>query len=173
MIRSLTASVVAGAALAVTIAAVPASAAPCTSQNAGWRYKGVTKQSIPLSQVGGTYSNYNGTRTTADMTLTSTTSGTVGMAVSMSASAEIKTAILGGVKAELGVSVSASMTATSSNTSRITVPAQRTGNGAYGVYRLKASGHLYRVDSCGRVLEDRGTVTSLSPKSIGWRTWIS
>jgi hypothetical protein len=163
----------ASAIVPVVGSAAPAHALWCVDATPGWYYSNVTKVATPLWQVGPTHSNYNGTPYPADMTLTSTLSGTVGISASISLSTELKVAILGGVKGEVSASVSMSLTATASNSFRITVPAHHYGNGKYGVFRFKTTGLLHRLDPCGRVLESKGYVTAYTPNRIGWYAWIS
>jgi hypothetical protein len=182
MVRRLIIKLAALAVLALSLTALtPAAFAASLSQDTvspraqvcdeGWVFDSIVKIATILAQVGPTYRDYNGTSAMADMTLTSTVSGTVGVSTTIGAEANAGV-IVANVKTSLSVNVSISITATVSNTFRISVPAHKAGYGNYGVFRIETSGHYYyRTSSC-KASPDDGTITAYSPWYVGWNTWI-
>lgn len=124
-----------------------------------------------LIKVGPTYSNYNGTGSSASMTLTNSVSGTVSVTYSGSSnvSGSVKLVTLG---ATFGISAQASITATVGNSITITVPAGKTGNGDYGVWRAYVTGkEVYYLNNCTSGGSSASNVWA--PYRVAWNTWIS
>jgi hypothetical protein len=76
------------------------------------------------------------------------------------------------ISATYGISASASMSTTLGNSIAITVPAHKTGNGDYGVWRAYVSGvERWYTTTCA-ITQTKST-TVYSPYRRGWNTWIS
>jgi hypothetical protein len=140
----------------------------------GWHYTNVAVGSSSMVVTNGPYKNYNGTRYNQTHTFTSTTSVTVGVGLSVEAKASWG-AIVASAEVTAKVDLSASLTATISNSVTMTVPPYTYANARYGVWRIYTTGHLYHqyFDTYCRTDVDYGTVVARVPRSVGWYTWLS
>lgn len=137
----------------------------------GWRYQALQRTSSSLVKIGPTHSSRNGTGSSASMTLTSTVSGTVGAAWtgSTNVSGSVKLASISGT---FGINAQASVTATVGNSITITVPAGKTGNGDYGIWKTYVTGkEVYYLNNCTSGASSATNVWA--PYRVGWNTWIS
>jgi hypothetical protein len=93
--------------------------------------------------------------------------------VSVTASAGVSgdlSAIVAEVKADLGLSVSYTITVSGSQAVSVPVPPHATVYGQYSVVRVKTSGHLYyREKTCE--IADYGTVLARTPWYETWHLW--
>lgn len=119
--------------------------------------------------VGATNSNYNGTSRTARSTFTSEVTGTVGVSVSgtLKTSASVMVAT---IEETFNVNLSLSLTAKAGNSISVDTPAHTTSNAKYGVYRLKTVGKSYTLYS-NCTTSAKTTVTTYTPKRVGWYLW--
>ncbi len=131
-------------------------------------YASISNKGQTHFRLGPGYQNYNGTSSTATVTLTATVGGTVSW--SASTSLAVKGSVLV-VEAEgtLGLNLSTSLTASVTNSIRVTARAKTTVYGDYGVWRQKVYGNygiLY--PSCN---SQSAWVTSYLPARVGWNVW--
>lgn len=139
--------------------------------SAGWYYRTTSRGADQHAKVGPTQSDYNGTATSAVMTLTATKSGKVSSTVTGGGSVDLSVE-LATVKHDYSISVTASTTVTLGNEIQITVPAHKTGNGDYGAWRAYVKGVEEYFNANCAVTKSSATVL-YSPYRVGWRTWIS
>lgn len=149
----------------------PTDVHPNSLCSAGWYYRITSRGADTHSKVGPTQSDYNGTSTTAKMTLEASASGTVTSTVSGGGHITLN-AKLAEVEDTYNIAVTSSVTVKLGNTIQINVPAHKTGNGDYGAWRAYVNGvEEYYSATCAVT---NSSATSLhSPYKIGWRTWIS
>ncbi|WP_104817844.1 hypothetical protein [Kitasatospora sp. MMS16-BH015] len=131
-------------------------------------YDGISNQGRTLFGVGPTQANYNGTSHDATSTFSAQISGTVGMTINASVSADAGI-VLARASASTGVSLSASLTASLGNSTTVTTSPGRTAYATYGVWRLQTYGtyHVNRED-CSSTATG---LTAFSPWYVGWNTW--
>jgi len=113
--------------------------------------------------------NGNNTGQDATTTLTAEKSATVTVSADAGVDADLG-AIVEGVKVQLQVTVSKSVTASIGDSTTITIPDGKTGYGDYGVFVELASGHLYSPN-CG--VEYGSHVLSRTPIAEGWCVWVT
>ncbi|MCL1840524.1 MAG: hypothetical protein FWF75_02080 [Propionibacteriaceae bacterium] len=136
-----------------------------------WTYTSTSRGTDQHSQVGPTQSNHNGTSSPATDTFTATASGTVSATISGNANVSANV-IFGSISASFGISVQASITASLGNSTQVIVPAGKTGNAAYGVWRAYTTG-TEQLTNNACVVTQSHSVTAYSPYKVGWNTWIS
>lgn len=137
----------------------------------GWRYVSTSRGGDVHYRVGPTQSNYNGTSSPANLHFTSSVSGTVQVGVSGSTNvgASVK---LASISATYGINAQASLTANVGVTFDIVVPAFKTGNGNFGVWRASVTGkENYYLSNC--TVADTKSTSVMAPYRVGWNTWIS
>lgn len=183
--RSLTAALTIALALLGGVVAAPAQAATFTDSvttassppstdslcSAGWYFRNTGRGANSHSKVGNTQSNYNGTGSSALMTLTATTSGTASTTVSGSQNIGLSVEVAS-IANTYGISATVSKTVTLGNQFQITVPAYKTGNGNYGAWRAYTTGvEEYNTAACA--VTSTVNKTFYTPYQVGWNTWIS
>ena len=143
---------------------------PCTP---GWQYDVITNYgSVHDANSGPYFRNYNGGVGNAVMTVTSTTSGSVGVTVTVSGTFNIG-AIIAGAQVTTSVALTGTVHWSTGNSFTFYIPPRRYGNAIYGAWRLKTYGHYYYLsDHCG-VSSSQYLITYVPENASGWRTWIS
>lgn len=135
----------------------------------GWIFTPKAQYGNYHSQVGPALYNRNDTSQTANSKFTSEVTGTVGIAVE--GSTEVQGGVfIASVKSSYKVSLSASLTAKMGNEISVSVPPRSGVYAAYGVWRLKVTGHNYYLDSICRTRNSTNPVV-YGPRYVGWRIW--
>lgn len=137
----------------------------------GWVYDSVSNQGRQMAQVFPTQADYNGTPYNETVTLSASTTATVGVTWSGGGSLD-GGVIVAGVQVSINASVTISISVSGTNTVQMTVPPYKTGYGQYGVWRQVAYGHYYYLTQRCGVGTDYGWRTTYSPWYVGWNTWI-
>ena len=138
----------------------------------GWIYDSVSDRGRQMYPTTVVYSDYNGTPYNATATFSATTAGWATLTTTIGGSADANV-IVAGVDVSLNISVAVTLYASTGNAIAITVPPYKTGNGQHGVWRKVAYGHYYYLMSNCAIGTDKGWVTSYSPWTVGWNTWLS
>ena len=145
----------------------------------GWMYD-ITSHPAPQISTGSsgqaveTKTNYNGTSTTAKMTVTSTVSTTVSEYVSgsISVSSGRVTAMFAKVKATINAGITKTRTDSSGNAMSFNVPAHSYGNGRYGSWREWVVGTSYYLsDHCTESNVMAGVTYKVPINAAGWCVW--
>jgi hypothetical protein len=162
------------AALALCFTPATASASTLKPDAAGcqasWVYDHITRVGAEYIGLGPTHSQYN----PYSYTITASWSSTVSASVSVTASAGVSgdlSAIVAEVKADLGLSVSYTITVSDTVGVSVPVPSHETVYGQYSVERVKTSGHLYYKDKTCEITDDYGTVLARTPWHATWHLW--
>lgn len=153
----------------------PASAAPSAVQpNIVCSYDesySPSSDSLNHAPISPTYYNENDTPYPASHTFSSSSTGTVSLTVS--ASATVKSGvILAGVEATFGVSVTGSLSITTSNSTTVSVPGNSHVYAAYGVWRYSTPGTYYKTALTAGCSSTAFSASANSPSYIGWHLWV-
>lgn len=172
-IKTLTAVIITAGLLAIG-SLTPAYATDAGTEgacNPGWYYRSTGRGADTHSQVGATQSDYNGTGSTALMTLTAQTSGSVSATISGGGNVGVSV-ILADIHSTYGINVQSTLTVTLGNQIQISIPAHMTGNGNYGAWRAYTTGvQEWYTSTCA--VTSSSSVTAHSPYRLGWNTWLS
>ena len=153
------------------VAAAPSDISPQSACSPGWYYRSISRGADTHSRVGPTQSDYNGTSTTAKMTLTATKSGTISTTVTGGGHVSLSVELVS-IESQYSIDVQNSVSVTLGNSIQINVPAHKTGNGDYGAWRAYIKGvEEYYTATCA--VTQTVAQTTYSPYRVGWRTWIS
>lgn len=142
--------------------------------SSGWRWIPLEREVDAKMLVGNTQANFNGTDAPAEMTFTSTVSGT--FTASVDGSFEVgMDAKIASASAIFGTTFAASLTASIGNSITITVPAQSWGYGEYGIWNSYIMGEEFYQQGVGQVcnISQQTPAGLLAPFRAGWDTWTS
>ncbi|WP_328473637.1 hypothetical protein [Streptomyces sp. NBC_00448] len=121
-----------------------------------------------MRPVGAVQSDVNNTSRSATVTFNAQASATVGVSLSSKINVSVG-ALLAKIKAEYEITLSASVTASLSNSISTTIPAHKTVNAEYGVWRSKFTGTThYQYADCAVTSH---VVTAYGPYRVGWYLW--
>jgi hypothetical protein len=150
--------------------AKPALAYACTEY--GWQYDVNTKYGTVANMSGFDNKSYNATAGNMVMTLTSTTTGKVGVQVTVTGTFNIG-AIVAGAQLSTSVSLQAEYSWSIAHQVSFNVPSHKWGNGIFGPLLWKTYGHYYYLSpTC--VVSHSQYITTLVPEyAAGWYVWIS
>ena len=105
------------------------------------------------------------------MTVSATVTGTATATVSGNLEFS-RDFVVANVKATYGINASLSLSTTLGNSFTFNVPAWKTGDAVYGVYRSYTTGREeWYTTNC--VVTQYRNVTAYSPYKVGWRVWFS
>ncbi|MGW3312099.1 hypothetical protein ACWDG9_36580 [Streptomyces sp. NPDC001073] len=124
-----------------------------------------------IRAIGAPQSNYNGTSSKESSTFSAEASGTVGISFSGSLKVTLSE-LVSRQEATFGVNLSASLTAKLGNSVTASIPAHKTLNAKYGVWRRRVTGTSYYVYSNCESSKP-STIVSYTPYTVGWYTWLS
>lgn len=135
----------------------------------GGSYTSVSRTGSRFYGVTVVYHNYNGTSQYEDMTFTATTSGTVGVSVSVSATVDAN-AIVAGAQGTTSATLYGYLTTAVGNSTTVkNVPPYTNVYAQYGVWTEATTGHYtYTNNYCATT--NYGTITAWVPDGIGWYT---
>jgi hypothetical protein len=159
--------------LAFTLALTPgaAFAAPqIRSCPPGWHFDDLINEGKNFKAVTGVYGQKDTVSHSITVTLTATTSGTVGFTSGDAAGVGLNFEFVQ-VHADINSAVQYSYTTTVGHAVSETLSPGESVYGQYGVERQIARGHLYHVTSTCQIDSDHGYVTTNSPWYATWNLW--
>ncbi|WP_369043731.1 hypothetical protein [Streptomyces sp. Midd1] len=121
--------------------------------------------------VGASQANTNKSGHTAKSTFVAESTGTVGVSFSGSLSTSVSV-MIAKIETKYDVTLSASLTAKLGNSISVDTPNKKTTHATYGVYRLKATGTSYHINTNCKA-SPKSTVVSYTPHWVGWYLWQS
>ncbi|MFI0975500.1 hypothetical protein ACH4SP_00565 [Streptomyces sp. NPDC021093] len=134
-------------------------------------YTPTSKGGEYIKYFGATHSVTNRTSRTARSTFTAEASGEAGVSVTGGLATSIDV-MIGKIEAKYDVNLSAKLSAKLGVSVAVDTPAKMTTFGRYGVFRLKNTGVSYIIKS-NCTATPKKTVTSYTPKRVGWYIWES
>lgn len=138
--------------------------------DARWHYKNTGLGATRFTKVGREKFAYNGTRSTALVTFTSSSNRMIGATVGSSLNVGVY-AVIASANSEFHMDLHASMELQRGVEAEIRVPKKRTGVGQYGVYKAHIRGsEWYENRSC--TTSKRHKTSVYSPYRDGWKTWV-
>jgi len=138
--------------------------------DARWRYKTTGRGSNTFRKVGGEKSAYNGTKSPALVTFTSSESASVGSVITTTLNVQLSV-VLASANQAYDLGLHSTLSVQKGVDIEIKVPSKRTGVGQYGVHRAYIKGsEWYENRSC--TTSKKHSTKVYAPYRDGWKTWI-
>lgn len=138
--------------------------------DARWHYKNTGLGQTRFKKVGHEKFAYNGTKSSALVTFTSSSNRTIGSTIGSSLNVGVY-AVIASANSEFHMDLHASLELQRGVEAEIRVPKKRTGVGQYGAYQAHIMGsEWYENRSC--TTSKRHKTSVYSPYRDGWKTWV-